>query len=215
MDGLLPLDWDAKAGKLYLEIPHLNTDLLYAHSLPFGVGSNDLGLDRGQVSSGAIVRFERTGPKVLLIEPNELFRSSSSDSAERLVVRQSFPESVLFGFKVEAEDPSGAVLVDATDFFLRDAHGVAETLANAKQGAYKLDPTRSTIALDRTRAFPMRHRNRVDSHLRFRRSQQSQFRAPGNSRRARRHGSRASVVHPTSRSWFHAAALRSTRGLLS
>jgi hypothetical protein len=165
MDGLLPLDWDAKAGKLYLEIPHLNTDLLYVHSLPFGVGSNDLGLDRGQVSSGAIVRFERTGPKVLLIEPNELFRSSSSDNAERLAVRQSFPESVLFGFKVEAEDASGAVLVDATDFFMRDAHGVAETLADAKQGAYKPDVTRSTIALDRTRAFP--ENTEIESTLTF------------------------------------------------
>ena len=159
------MDWDAKAGKLYLEISHLNTDLLYVHSLPYGIGSNDLGLDRGQVSDGAIVRFERTGSKVLLIEPNELFRSSSADDAERLAVRQSFPESVLYGFKVEAEDPGGAVLVDATDFFLHDAHGVAETLANAKQGAYKPDLTRSTIALDRTRAFP--ENTEVESILTF------------------------------------------------
>ncbi len=165
MDGLLPLDWDAKAGKLYLEIPHFDTDLLYVHSLPFGVGSNDLGLDRGQVSDGALVRFERTGPKVLLVQTNEHFRSSASEEAERLAVRQSFPESVLSGFKVEAEDPSGAVLVDATDFFLHDAHGVAETLANARQGAYKLDSTRSTIALDRTRAFP--RNTEVESILTF------------------------------------------------
>jgi hypothetical protein len=154
IDGLLPLDWDAKAGKLYLEIPRLNTDLLYTHSLPYGTGSNDLGLDRGQISEGEIVRFERTGPKVLLIEPNQRFRSSAADPAEQLAVRQSFPESVLFGFKVEAEDPNGAVLIDATDFFLRDAHGVAEALTKTKQGAYKVDPARSTIALDATKAFP-------------------------------------------------------------
>jgi hypothetical protein len=153
-DGLLPLDWDAKAGKLYLEIPHLDTDLLYTHSLPYGTGSNDLGLDRGQISEGEIVRFERTGPKVLLIEPNQRFRSSATEPAEQLAVRQSFPESVLYGFKVEAEDPNGAVLIDATDFFLRDAHGVAEALTNTKQGAYKVDATRSTIALDATKAFP-------------------------------------------------------------
>jgi hypothetical protein len=153
-DGLLPLDWDAKAGKLYLEIPHLDTDLLYTHSLPYGTGSNDLGLDRGQISEGEIVRFERTGPKVLLIEPNQRFRSSATDPAERLVVRQSFPESVLYGFKVEAEDPDGAVLVDATDFFLRDAHEVAQSLTRADQGAYKVDATRSTIALDATKTFP-------------------------------------------------------------
>jgi len=154
IDGLLPLNWDAKAGKLYLEIPHLDTDLLYSHSLPYGTGSNDLGLDRGQISEGQIVRFERTGPKVLLVQPNQAFRSLSTDPAEQLSVRQSFPESVLFGFKVEAEDPSGAVLVDATDFYLRDAHGVAEILTRLKQGSFKLDPSRSTIAPDATKAFP-------------------------------------------------------------
>ena len=72
---------------------------------------------------------------------------------------QSFPESVLAGFKVEAEDPGsdgkpGAVLVDATEFFVRDAHGVTETLSELKQGAYKVDAARSAIAMDGTKAFP-------------------------------------------------------------
>lgn len=165
MAGLLPLDWDAKAGKLYLEIPHLDTDLLYTHSLPYGTGSNDLGLDRGQISGGEIVRFQRSGPKVLLIEPNQFFRSSSANPAEQLTVRQSFPESVLFGFKIEGEDADGAVLVDATEFFLSDVHGVAETLTAAKQGQYKLDLSRSTIALDATKAFP--RNTEVESILTF------------------------------------------------
>ncbi len=154
MPGLLPLHWDANAGKLYLEIPHLNQDLLYTNSLPYGTGSNDLGLDRGQTSEGRIVRFERTGPKVLLVQPNQNFRSSSPDPAEILSIRQSFPESVLAGFKVESADSSGAVLVDATDFFLRDAHGVLETLTRLQQGTYRLDPARSTIDLAGTKAFP-------------------------------------------------------------
>src|ERR1700733_6042907 len=157
--GLLPLTWDSKAGKLYLEIPDFDAagnsqDFLYTHSLPYGTGSNDLGLDRGQISEGIIVRFQRTGPKVLLVQPNEAFRSSSTDTAEQLAVRQSFPESVLYGFKVEAEEPSGAVVVDATSFFVRDAHGVAGTLSHLKQGTFKLDDSRSTISLDATRAFP-------------------------------------------------------------
>jgi Met-zincin/Domain of unknown function (DUF5117) len=162
LPGLLPLDWDGKSGKLYLEIPHLNQNLLYTDSLPYGTGSNDLGLDRGQTSKGRIVRFERVGPKVLLVEPNLMFRTSSTDPAEQLAVQQSFPESILAGFKVEAEDPAaggsegteGAVLIDATEFFLRDVHNVTEILARTQQGAYKVDPARSTIALDRTRAFP-------------------------------------------------------------
>src|SRR5258708_22771162 len=96
IDGYLPLDWDAKAGKLYLEIPHLDTDILYTHSLPYGTGSNDLGLDRGQISRGQLIRFQRTGPKVLMIEPNQRFRSTSNDLAEQLAVRQSFPAPVLY-----------------------------------------------------------------------------------------------------------------------
>lgn len=154
LDGFLSLDWDAAAGKIYLQIPHLGEDLLYTNSLPYGTGSNDLGLDRGQVSEGRIVRFERSGPKILLVEPNQSFRSSSSDPAEVLAVSQSFPESILWGFTVVAESPSGEVLVDATDFFLHDAHRVTDTLAALHQGSYHVDPSRSTIAMDDTKAFP-------------------------------------------------------------
>jgi hypothetical protein len=159
MPGLLPLDWDEVAGKLYLEIPALNVDLLYVDTLPYGVGSNDLGLDRGQMSEPRIVRFERFGPKVLLVEANERFRTSSVDPAERLALRQSFPESILAAFTVVAQTQadaakSGAVLVDATDFFLRDAGNISESLSHSHQDAYKLDSSRSAIALDATRAFP-------------------------------------------------------------
>ena len=152
-DGLFPLDWDAKAGKLYLEIPATEKDFLLLDQLPYGLGSNDVGLDRGQLGVGRVVHFSRVGGKVLLIAPNLDYRSSASDPAERIAVKESFAESVLWGFKVEAED-NGRILVDATDFFLRDAHGVTESLENAKQGAYKLDPNRSAITLDNTRNFP-------------------------------------------------------------
>jgi hypothetical protein len=151
MPGFLPLHWDAKGGRLYLEIPQLNTDMLYFDSLPYGTGSNDLGLDRGQVSRAKLVRFERFGPKILLVQPNEFFRSSARDPGEQLAVRQSFPESILGGFAVVAENP-GAVLVDATDFFTRDAHGVSDALV--KQGTYKLDAARSAIAIEATKVFP-------------------------------------------------------------
>jgi Met-zincin/Domain of unknown function (DUF5117) len=159
--GFLPLDWDAQSGKLYLEIPHLDTDLLYTDSLPYGAGS--FGLDRGQISDGRIVRFERTGPKVLLVEPNQSFRSSSNDPAEQLAVTQSFPESVLWGFTVAAESPNGALLVDATDFFLQDTHDAGKRLS--EQGAFKIDPTRSTIALDDTKGFPKN--TEVEAELTF------------------------------------------------
>jgi len=169
IDGLFPLDWDAVAGKLYVEIPHiggdgLSPDFLYANSLPYGTGSNDLGLDRGQISDGRIVRFQRSGPKVLLIQRNMAFRTSSSDPDEQLAVTQSFPESVLWGFTVAAESP-GAVLVEATDFFLHDAHGVSDTLASLKQGTYHVDASRSVIALEDTKAFP--ENTEVEAELTF------------------------------------------------
>jgi len=155
LPGFLPLHWDAKTGRLYLEIARLDADMLYFDSLPYGTGSNDLGLDRGQVSPAKLVRFERFGPKILLVRPNQYFRSSAKDPAEQLAVRQSFPESILGSFTVAAENSAAAaaaVLVDATDFFLRDVHGVSDALG--KQGSYKLDAARSAIAIDATKAFP-------------------------------------------------------------
>jgi hypothetical protein len=170
--GLLGLDWDAKAGKLYLEVPltgnadHTRSaDFLFAESLPYGMGSNDIGLDRGQISAGRLVHFERTGPKLLLIEPNAEFRTSSTEAAAQMVVTQSFPASVMAGLKVEAEGPDGTVLVDATDFFLSDVHHVSEALAGTGQGAYRVDVARSTIALDATKAFPKN--TEVEAELTF------------------------------------------------
>jgi hypothetical protein len=162
--GLIALDWDAKTGHVFLEVPmtgnaeHTRSpEYIYTHSTPSSVGTSSLGvygLDRGQISSGAIVRFERTGPKLLLVEPNLAFRSSSASAAEQATVTESFPESVLAGFRVATADPSGTVLVDATDFFLSDAHQIAEALAQGKQGVYHVDSALSTIVPADTKAFP-------------------------------------------------------------
>jgi hypothetical protein len=154
MDGFFPVYWEAKTGKLLLEVPSFDKDFLYLDQLPYGIGSNDLFLDRGQLGNQRVVHFMRSGNKVLLIEPNLSFRSSSPDAAERATVEQSFAESVLFGFKVEAEQTDGHVIVDATDFFLQDVHGVAERLAQVKQGKYILDSSRSAILPDSTKNFP-------------------------------------------------------------
>ena len=154
LDGYFNLYWDAKAGKLWLEIERWGTEFLYQTSLAAGVGSNDIGLDRGQLGDTHVVRFERSGPKVLLVQENLDYRAVSEDADERKAVRDSFAESILWGFKVEAEDGE-RVLVDATDFFLRDAHRVTATLQKTKQGAYKLDASRSAVYLPRTKNFPL------------------------------------------------------------
>ena len=131
LDGFFPVYWEERTGNLYLEIPRLDTPVLYATGIAAGLGSNDIGLDRGQEGSGKIVTFERVGPRVLMVQGNENFRSSSANLAERRSVEDSFAKSVLWGFTVAAESAPGSdgrVLVDATDFFLRDGHGAAASL---------------------------------------------------------------------------------------
>ena len=154
MAGYFNIYWDAKAGKLWLEIDKWETEFLYQSSLPAGIGSNDIGLDRGQLGGTHVVRFERSGPKVLLVQSNLEYRAVSDDAAERRAVRDSFAESALWGFKVEAEEGERA-LVDATDFFLRDAHGVPAALRKTKQGSYHLDASRCALYLPRTKNFPL------------------------------------------------------------
>src|SRR5947207_10859246 len=75
--GYFPFYWDAKAGKLWLEIDKWNIEFLYVESLPAGIGSNDIGLDRGQLGSSQIVRFDRSGPRVLLTAANYAFRANT------------------------------------------------------------------------------------------------------------------------------------------
>jgi hypothetical protein len=154
LPGYFNLYWDARQGKLWLEIDKWSTEFLYQSGLPAGIGSNDIGLDRGQLGATRIVRFERSGLKVLLIQENLDYRAVSNDPDERRAVRESFAESALWGFTVAAEEKDRA-LVDATDFFLRDAHGVPATLHRVKQGAYHLDASRCAIYLPQTKNFPL------------------------------------------------------------
>ena len=150
--GFFPFYWDAKAGKIWLEIDKWNTEFLYVESLPAGIGSNDIGLDRGQLGDSSIVRFDRSGPRVLLVAPNYGYRATSNNPDERVAVRDAFAESTLWGFEVAAEE-GNRVLVDATNFFLRDVHQVTNTLQRNQQGTYRLDPTRSAFYLPNTRNF--------------------------------------------------------------
>jgi hypothetical protein len=152
LDGYFPLYWDERTGSLWLEIPRFDIDFLYTTGLAAGLGSNDIGLDRGQEGNGKIVSFQRVGPKVLLVQGNESFRSSSANPAERRSVEDSFARSVLWGFTVAAES-EGRVLVDATDFLLRDGYGAGSQLSSDTT-VYRVDRTRSAFYLPRTKAFP-------------------------------------------------------------
>lgn len=151
LDGYFPLYWDERSGSMFLEIPRFDSEFLFSTGLSAGLGSNDIGLDRGQGGQGRVVRFQRVGPRVLLVQGNQSFRSSSQNPAERKAVEDSFAKSVLWGFAIAAET-ADRVLVDATDFYLRDVHGAAGRL---RPGTYRVDRTRSTFYLPNTRNFPM------------------------------------------------------------
>ncbi len=152
-NGLFPIYWDERTGKVYLEIPQMDQEFIYFTSLPWGVGSNDIGLDRNQLGRERLVMFTRSGPRVLLIEKNTNFRGVTSDAIEARGVEESFARSALFGFTVEAQDGT-RVLVDATDFVVRDAHDAIGALRRTQQGTFALDRTRSAVYMPHTKAFP-------------------------------------------------------------
>ena len=164
LPGYFTLYWDDRSGKMWLEIDKWNTEFLFLDSLAAGIGSNDIGLDRAQLGDGRVVKFERIGPKVLLTEVNYGFRASTDNPAERRAVADAFAQSVLWGFEVAAVD-GDRVLVDATPFYLHDAHHVADTLKQTKQGSFHIDPTRSALYLPDTRNFP--RNTEVESTLTF------------------------------------------------
>ena len=149
LDGFFPLYWDDDRGTLWLEIGSLGVEVLYVNALAAGVGSNDIGLDRGQLGGSRIVRFERVGRKILMVQPNYGYRATTSNPDEHRAVEDAFATSVLFGFTVAARTDD-RFLVDATPFLLRDVHGVSDRLP----GTYRLDGQRSAVYLPRTRSFP-------------------------------------------------------------
>jgi hypothetical protein len=161
LDGYFPLYWDERTGGMLLEISRFDTEFLFNSGLSAGLGSNDIGLDRGSGGGSRIVQFQRVGPRVMLVQGNQSFRSSSKNPLERKSVEDSFAKSILWGFTVAAES-NGRVLVDATDFFMRDLVNAAGRL---RPGNYRLDRTRSAFYLPNTRNFPQN--TEVDMTLTF------------------------------------------------
>ena len=153
MEGFFTLYWEDSSGSLYWEIDELGTEFLYQISMGSGLGSNPVGIDRGQLRGTHVLEPRRIGPRVLLMEPNYRFRARSDNPTEAQAVRDAFAPSVHWGFDIVAET-GDRVLVDATEFFLRDARGVVEQIAQRNQGRFELDPSRSAIHLPATRSFP-------------------------------------------------------------
>ena len=150
IDGFFPLYWDEGAGRLWLEIPRLETEVLYSTGLATGLGSNDIGLDRGILTGSRIVKFERAGPRVLMVQPNYQFRALTTNAAEARTVRDAFARSVLWGFPIAAAT-GDRLLVDFTEYLVRDGNDMAGRL---RPGSYRFDATRSSVYTPMTLGFP-------------------------------------------------------------
>ncbi|WP_369998219.1 zinc-dependent metalloprotease [Winogradskyella sp.] len=151
--GFFDFYYEESTDKIYLKVKNLNEEFLYVNSLASGVGSNDIGLDRGQLGSERVVYFQKAGNKLLLIQPNLKYRANTDNELERKSIEQAFATSVLFGFKIMSEDDRDYV-IDFTPFLMEDTHGVANRLKQRKEGTYKIDASKSALSLERTKAFP-------------------------------------------------------------
>jgi hypothetical protein len=158
--GLLDLYLDRQKGKVWLEVPPATGkggetgSYLYVEALLTGLGSNPVGLDRGQIGDTRVVTFRRVGGRVLIEQPNFRFRALSENPAEQQAVRESFATSILWAGEIAALDPDGRALVDFTSFLVRDAHDTAARMKRSGQGNWRLDSGRSVVDLENCLAFP-------------------------------------------------------------
>ena len=151
--GFFDFSYDESKDKIFLEVDKLDYEFLYIGSLASGIGSNDIGLDRGQLGLEKLVKFVKKGNKILLVEPNLYYRAQTENISEKKSVEQAFAKSVIFGFEI-VETNDEHYLIDFTPFLLYDRHGVAKRLRDLKQGSYKVDKSKSAIEIFNTKAFP-------------------------------------------------------------
>jgi hypothetical protein len=151
-EGFFDFYYDLSQDKVFLKVDKFDQQFLFQSSMPQGIGSNDIGLDRGQLGDTRLVKFERFGNKVLLKQLNTEYRASSANLAEQASIDEAFADSVIAGFKIVASDDN-SVLIDYTDFLLSDIHQISQRLSATKQGSYSLDASRSGVFLKRSKAF--------------------------------------------------------------
>ena len=152
-DGFVPFYLDDGHGKVLFEIGTFDQDFLYLTSLATGIGSLDLGIDRGEIGSEYLARFERVGPRVHLVPRNPTFRARTDNAALARSVEESFPVSVVASLEITGET-EGRVVVDATGFLVSDVMDVVGRLRRADQGTFRVERERSGVHAPRTRAFP-------------------------------------------------------------
>lgn len=164
MPGFIPLHWDSEEGRLYADVSDVEGPFIYYNGLSHGVGSNDLGLDRGRLGDTFLVEFRKVGKKVFLAALNTKYTARSEDAQERRAVAEAFAESIIWGFAVVESGPN-TLVIDLTDFALSDATGIADLLAARGEGSFSIDENRSAIYLPKTKSFP--DNTEIDATLTF------------------------------------------------
>lgn len=152
-EGFFNFYYSEKDDEIYVEVKDLDKEFLYVQSLTTGIGSNDVGLDRGQLGNEAVVKFQKAGKKLLLVQPNQRYRAVTDNEQERRSVEEAFAKSILYGFEIK-EEKNGKYIIDLTPFLMEDAHGVSSRLEKGNHGSFKINKTKSALALNRTKAFP-------------------------------------------------------------
>jgi hypothetical protein len=153
LDGFIPVILDGEQGRILLELPRDSLRALALFTLATGLGSNPIGLDRGANGPEYVVRFDRAGQRVNVVFENWGYRTSSADPDHARSIAEAFPPSTVAALNLVAAQ-GGRLLVDATDFLLRDWTGVAEALQTTDQGSYSVSRDRSAVYRPRTRGFP-------------------------------------------------------------
>jgi hypothetical protein len=151
--GFLSVWRDAGKGRVLMAVGELDTPFLLVSSLPRGLGSNEVGLDRGQPGDVRMVRFEKRGARLFLVQDNTRFVAASADGDERNAATAAFARAVLWSGDILASD-AGNDLVDFSSFLLADQHGIARRLAGAKQGNYTVNAARSAVLPEAAKSFP-------------------------------------------------------------
>lgn len=151
--GLFSFWWDDEKGKIWLQVKPKSDSFIYVTSLATGLGSNPVGLDRGQMGETRLVRFKRVGPTLFLEQLNTSYRASSSSPTEKRAVADSFAASIIWSGKIETGDDDSKV-VDITSLLMRDAHDCVGKLSRTGQGDFRFESERSHLVPDRSKAFP-------------------------------------------------------------
>ena len=146
-------DFQFDDDKLLLKVDKLDEEFILVTSIASGIGSNDIGVDRGKLGSTRLVQFKKSGSKLFLIESNTDYRAISDNQKEVKAVQEAFAQSILWAGPIISQ-AQGSYTIDISSFLLGDENDIVTILKKKKQGKYSLDKKRSLVDGEQLFAFP-------------------------------------------------------------